>query len=160
MNLACSLQVRNGLAHAKKWSKSTQQPKFRWPPDFSEFSSIFRAKISAPRPLIKKPPNRMLVRLASSLKRALLEPCGRGRCGDSSLMGGACQNDVTCLAEKGGGGCVEDRLRSNFASGYERGGGGGADPLTNRSPPAFLLLFSPLLPIFPSISLSLISGWL
>jgi hypothetical protein len=41
-------------------------------------------------------------------------------------MGGACQNDVTGLAEKGeGGGGCEGRLRAVTASGYPRARGGG-----------------------------------
>ena len=83
---------------------------------FPNFRQSSGAKISAPRPLIKKPKKRKLVRLASSLKRAPLKPRGRGHCGDSSLMGGAHQNDITSLAEKGGGGC-EGRLRAVTASG-------------------------------------------
>jgi hypothetical protein len=45
-------------------------------------------------------------------------------------------------------------LSAVTASGYVRGEGGRANPLPNRSPPAFLLLLSPLLPLFPSIYLS------
>ncbi len=72
-------------------------------------------------------------------------------------MGGARQNDVTGRAEKGIGGC-EGRLPVVTAPGYLRAGGGGrgVNPLETGNHLPFSLCFH----LFPSISLSLISGWL
>ncbi len=83
-----------------------------------------------------------MVRLASSLKRVLLEPRSRGHCGDSLLKGGAHHNDM--LGWEGGEGVCEGRLRAETASGYPRKrvrGGVGLIPwkqvTTRLSPSAF-----------------------